>query len=271
MDDKAKAELHTKLDLKVLTNDSNCISEVARFIIEAFSNAEAKLVVDEITKIHFPVNEKPDAPNLDKKYLLFYIAHEVIFKSLDRGSSDLEDRFAWVRAIGDNLTQWVASLVLVQKEHEFYRLQEMNNLFELWAQNSIYSKGFISTIKRFYLPAFEIAREVRTQEQLKSSLGQEASVNGMMLEVSRHTVTREAMQYEAAERELKAEEKLKAITTKIESLTKLLEKSQEKEPLLRQLEDVENQLTEIRSEQLKQIKHGIQLSKAISDIVADVR
>ena len=112
---------------------------------------------------------------------------------------------------------------------------------------------------------------MRTQEQLKSSLGQEASVNGMMLEVSRHTVTREAMQYEAAERELKAEEKLKALTTKIESLTKLLEKSQAKEPLLRQLEDVENQLTEIRNEQLKQIKHGIQLSKAISDIVADVR
>ena len=79
----------------------------------------------------------------------------------------------------------------------------------------------------------------------------------MMLEVSRHAVTREAMQYEAAERELKAEEKLKVITAKIESLTKLLAKSQEKEPLLRQLEDVENELSRIRGEQLKQIKHGI--------------
>ena len=96
--------------------------------------------------------------------MLFYIAHELIFKSLDRGSGEVEDRFAWVRAIGDNLTQWVASLVLVQNEKDFYRLQEMNNLVELWAQNSIYSKGFISTIKRFYLPAYEIAREVRTQE-----------------------------------------------------------------------------------------------------------
>ena len=189
--------------------------------------------------------------------MLFYIAHELIFKSLDRGSGEVEDRFAWVRAIGDNLTQWVASLVLVQNEKDFYRLQEMNNLVELWAQNSIYSKGFISTIKRFYLPAYEIAREVRTQEQLKSDVGQEASVNNMMLEVSRHAVTREAMQYEAAERELKAEEKLKVITAKIESLTKLLAKSQEKEPLLRQLEDVENELSRIRGEQLKQIKHGI--------------
>ncbi len=73
----------------------------------------------------------------------------------------------------------------------------------------------------------------------------------MLLEVSRHAVTREAMQYEAAERKLKAEERLRVITAKIEAVNLEMGRVQDREPLLRQLEDIENELTEIRGEQLK--------------------
>ena len=78
------------------------------------------------------------------------------------------------------------------------------------------------------------------------------------------------MQYEAAERKLKAEDRLRVISAKIEAINRETSSAQDREPLMRQLEDVETELAEIRGEQLKQIKHGIQLSKAISELVADV-
>ena len=122
MDQDKKTALLDKLELDTITNDSSCIAEIARFILDAHPHAEAKLVLELITVKKFPVQGDLHDPQLDKKYLLFYVAHELIFKSLDRGSAEGEDRFAWVRAIGDNLTQWVASLVLFQGEKDFFRL-----------------------------------------------------------------------------------------------------------------------------------------------------
>ena len=41
---------------------------------------------------------------LPKKYLLFYVAHELMFKSLEIEPQDNWDKFAYIKAIGDNLT-----------------------------------------------------------------------------------------------------------------------------------------------------------------------
>ena len=76
-------------------------------------------MIEMVTKTHFPVEGQKEA-NLEKKYLLFYIVHELMFKSLEQPGSG--DKFAYVRAVGDNLSTWIASLVLHQGETDYFRL-----------------------------------------------------------------------------------------------------------------------------------------------------
>ena len=80
----------------------------------------------------------------------------------------------------------------------------------------------MSTIRRFLMPAFELAKDkhmqkIGAQSSEPSSLKSE-SVNELVLEVNRYPATRLAMLHEAGERKLEVDTRLKELNERMDRL-----------------------------------------------------
>lgn len=123
------AKLEEMTHSENLSVDEACINKIAQFILSNFSFNDAQAIVAVLTKKHFNLGNiaqvdrsQFETDELPKKYLLFYVAHELMFKSLEVEQQDNWDKFAYIKAIGDNLTQWTACLSLHYGESNHIRL-----------------------------------------------------------------------------------------------------------------------------------------------------
>ena len=98
---------------------------------------------------------------LSKKYIFFYIAHDLIFKSRAIEIKDKSEpqslekqklKFSYLYAIGDNLIQWVTHLVLELGESDYIRLNEIISILNIWRDQQIYDQSFIERLKCYILP-----------------------------------------------------------------------------------------------------------------------
>jgi hypothetical protein len=173
-----REKLDQLLDCSKLSEDDQSIRNVSHFILSSIHFSEAPNVIKHITKQHF--GQENELAGLDresdqKKYLLFFVAHELIFKSREfsKGRQVLEsiladgsksrqelevDSLAYIRAIGDNLQQWITHFCLVQGETDYYRLNVVVNLLDLWDSHFIFQKTFTDTLRLFIMPSHEQAK-----------------------------------------------------------------------------------------------------------------
>lgn len=100
---------------------------------------DASKVIKHITKTQFEGDAKPD--EISKKYIFFYISHDLIFKSKELNietqvleidpenealNEELEiDKLSYVYAIGDHLQTWISHLCFHFGESDYYRLNEI--------------------------------------------------------------------------------------------------------------------------------------------------
>ena len=131
-------------------------------------------MISHITSKHFSAKHEyhDHSVSLPKKYLFFYIAHDLIFKTKDRQvplqlfedenkqRHEVEvDSLAYIKAIGDSLQIWVSYLCLDMNEQDYVRLNEVLNILDLWDNNYIYDKKFISGLRLYVQPQFEMAKD----------------------------------------------------------------------------------------------------------------
>ena len=131
-------------------------------------------VITHLTQKHFSAKHEHHDPSvsLPKKYLFFYIAHDLIFKTKDRQmtvqiyESDSKQRqevevtnLAYIAAIGDVLQTWTSYLCLDLNEQDYVRLNEVLNILEIWDSNYIYDKKFLNGLRLYIQPQFEMAKD----------------------------------------------------------------------------------------------------------------
>jgi len=162
--------------------------------------SQATEVVHHITKTHFTTRQDVDyqelSKNMAKKFLFFYIAHELMFRSMtmtgkmgtqlmksedytpiegqirsDQNNVAVPiDKFAYVKAIGDHIEIWCAHLCLELGESDYYRLNKIMQLINMWEQNGMFSKSFIDLMRRYILPQYELSKDKYENNQPTSIL-----------------------------------------------------------------------------------------------------
>ena len=134
--------------------------------------------------------------HISKKFLFFYIAHELMFNTMnmqlpagncqtlngaDIGQSNHQllkvDKEAYVKAVGDNLDAWCAYLCLELGESDYFRLNKILNLFNSWQQYGIFKKSFIDYIRRIVLPQFEIAKDAHDKYSFAGAGAQQVGMD----------------------------------------------------------------------------------------------
>ena len=66
---------------------------------------------------------------------------------------------AYVYAIGDNLMAWTSYLCLENGESDYYRLNEIVNMLDLWDNQFIFQNTFINLLKLYVLPSYQLAKD----------------------------------------------------------------------------------------------------------------
>lgn len=107
--------------------------EISDIILGKIHLSEAPKVISHITKTQFSGESKNE--DLQKKYIFWYVAHDLIFKSknLSLETQTLEgstepiaiDKLQYIYQIGDNLAQWTSYLCFDLGESDYYRLNEV--------------------------------------------------------------------------------------------------------------------------------------------------
>jgi hypothetical protein len=191
-DSEMKQKLEDLLQPSKMKDEHASIQFISSYIVENIHLSEAAKVIEHITKRHFRKSEDPHSMEsaqinqeaLSKKYLFFYLAFDLIFKTKQMKGTTVEDspniirqmlqkkaadgtlehevveadKLAYVYAIGDNLQQWVTYLCLDVCETDYARLKEILNVLNLWEQQFIYQKKFIDRLKLFIGPQHDIAK-----------------------------------------------------------------------------------------------------------------
>jgi hypothetical protein len=115
--DQIKKELDSLISPNNLEAGASCISKISDLILKQVHLKDASKVIKHITKTQFEGDAKPD--EISKKYIFFYISHDLIFKSKELNietqvleidpenealNEELEiDKLSYVYAIGDHL------------------------------------------------------------------------------------------------------------------------------------------------------------------------
>lgn len=98
---------------------------------------------------------------MSKKYIFFYIAHDLIFRSrqinagMEIEPQTLEEqksKFSYIYAIGDHLIQWVTHLVLEMGETDYVRLNEIIQILQIWKNEQIFEAKFINQVCCYIMP-----------------------------------------------------------------------------------------------------------------------
>ena len=79
-------------------------------------------------------------------------------------------QYAYVYAIGDQLQTWVSHLCFHLGESDYYRLNEILQILNIWQQEQIYQKRFIDLLKRYLIPQYELAKSKYECNQAQGGL-----------------------------------------------------------------------------------------------------
>ena len=144
-------------------------AEISELVLGKVHLTEAHKVVKHITNKHFVMadaakegsiglqlqiqSSTKDAMSiqmeqLSKKYIFFYVAHDLIFKSKafafeeqllesddaadNKPKAQKVDKFSYIYAIGDALQTWVSHICFDLGETDYFRLNEIVQILDIW-------------------------------------------------------------------------------------------------------------------------------------------
>jgi hypothetical protein len=90
------------------------------------------------------------------------------------------DKLSYIYSIGDNLAQWTSYLCFDLGESDYYRLNEVLQILTIWESEQIYKKTFIDLMKRYILPAHQVAKN---KYQVNQALSAQVEEPQSILEV----------------------------------------------------------------------------------------